>query len=134
MNIRQFLSDNFNFIKSEFFILLAALIAPTIGMLFVLGALIIVDTLSGVYAALKLKGWGGVKSRTLSNGLLPKLVFYPLAILICQAIENEFSELPIMRVTGFIIMSIEFKSIGENYKAIFRVSIFKEFKSFMSKK
>lgn len=134
LSFKDLLIDNFNFIKSEFIVLLAALIAPTVGMMFLIGLLVVTDTISGIWAALKERGWDGFKSRLLSNGLLPKLILYPIAILVSQAIENEFYYIPIMKVTGFLIMSFEFKSIGENYKKIFGVSIIGDIKKLLSKK
>ncbi len=131
---KSFFEDNFNFLKSEFIVLLAALIAPTVSMIFLIGILVFTDTFTGVWVALKRKGWNGFQSRVLSNGLLPKLIFYPIAILVSQAIENEFSLVPIMKVTGFLIMSFEFKSIGENYKNIFGVSLMADLKNLIATK
>ena len=129
----QFVSDNYNFIKSEFIIFLAALVAPITPMLFLIGLLIVADTMSGVYSAFNEGGFTSIKSRILRNGLLPKIIFYPIAILISQAMESQFQSLPIMKTTGFLIMSFEARSIGENYKQIFGKSLIASLKELLHK-
>ena len=133
-NTKQVFMDNYNYIKSEFIVFVTALVAPTVPMLFLIGFLIMMDTFSGVWGAIKKNGWSAFKSKLLSTGLLPKLIFYPLAILLAQAMESQFPMLPCMKTVGFLIMSIEIKSVGENYRIIFGISIFDSLRNIISKK
>jgi len=133
LNIKQFFMDNYNYVKAEFFVFVAALVAPTTPMLFLIGFLIMMDTLSGIWGSITKGGWGAFKSKLLSTGILPKVIFYPLAILMAQAMENQFPIIPVMKTTAFLIMSIEVKSISENYKIIFGKSILGSMKDILFK-
>lgn len=133
-NVKQVFMDNYNYIKSEFIVFVTALVAPTVPMLFLIGFLIMMDTFSGIYGAIKKGGWRAFKSKLLSTGVMPKLIFYPLAILLAQAMESQFPMIPCMKTVGFVIMTIEVKSISENYKIIFGISIFDSLRNLISKK
>lgn len=130
-NFKQFLIDNYHFIKNEFFVFMAAIVAPITPMLFLIGILIVTDTLSSIWAAVKRKGWGGFKSRFMALGIIPKLIFYPLAVIMAQSVETVYPEIPMLKVTGFILMSIEMKSITENYNLIFGKSVFDSLKDLL---
>ena len=125
--------DNYNYVKAEFFVFVAALVAPTTPMLFLIGLLIVTDTLSGVWGAVKKGGWDAFKSKALSIGLLPKIIFYPLAIIMAQAMESQFPMIPCMKTTGFLLMAVEVTSITENYKIIFGKSILGSLRDLLSK-
>ena len=132
-NIKQFFIDNYQFVKNEWIVFIAALVAPTAQMLILIGLLIFTDTLSGIWGSIKTGGWKAFKSRILSLGILPKLIFYPLAIIMAQAMESQFPIIPAMKTTGFLLMSIEVKSIGENYKLIFGKPILSSLKDMLLK-
>lgn len=128
-NIIHFINE----IKLEIIAFLVALCVPIIPGLMVIGLLIFADTFTGIWKTLKTKGWSEVKSRILSNGILPKLTMYPLILLIASGCEHSFKEIPFIKGSIFLLMCIELKSLIENFNIILKINIFNYIKTFILK-
>jgi len=122
-----------NTIKLEIISFVIALWIPIIPALMFIGFLIFADTLTGVWKAFKIAGWKNVKSRNLSDGVLPKITMYPLILLIASGCEAAFTAIPFIKGALFILMCIEIKSLGENIKVILKINIFSLIKTFILK-
>jgi len=115
-------------IQSELLTLISicfAFFLPISGILLMIGVLIIIDTMTGIWKAKKLKE--KITSRKLSS-IISKLALYEVTVimffLIDQFILNDiiltFFSVPFMltKVVALVLASIEVMSINENYKVI----------------
>jgi len=127
------ITEYVNLFKLELFSFMVLLITPITPALWLMGLLIFIDTFTGVWSSVKQNGWIDFKSRTLSNGVLPKITMYPLALLIASACESAFNSIPFIKSTLFILMSIELKSLLENFKVILKINVFDYVKAFIFK-
>jgi len=114
------------------------LFVPIQGLLIAVGAAIALDTFTGVFKSVKLKGWCSVKSRPLSN-IISKMALYEICIMFLFSIDkfvlNEF----IVKAFGFtymftkicaiLLIFVELVSIKENIEATFSIDIWKLLKS-----
>jgi len=128
-NFFEFLSHA----KIEVISFLIALFVPTITGLMFVGLLVFADTITGIWKVIKKEGWKGVKSRNLSDGLLPKLFMYPLILLIASGCKHIFPDVPFIRGGIFLLMCIELKSLTENLNIILKINFFNYIKAFVSK-
>lgn len=119
--------------KLEIIAFLIALFTPTIGGLMLIGLLIFADTLTGIWKSKKQEGWKGVKSRNLSDGILPKLTMYPLILLIASGCESQFPKIPFIKSSTFLLMCIELKSLVENFNIILKINLFTHIKTLIFK-
>jgi hypothetical protein len=119
-----------NYIASS----LLLLFVPIHGLLIAVGAAIILDTFTGVFKSVKLKGWGSVRSRVLSN-IVSKMALYEICILFLFLIDNFLLNEFIQKWFGFVFMFtkicaillifIELVSIKENIEETFNIDIWK---------
>ena len=140
--------------KLQFFILLAnirlsftkligivaSFFLPISGILFLIGFAIIVDTLTGLWKAKKLKI--PITSRKLS-AIISKLFLYELAVIgfylidfwILNDIILKFFSVPLMltKILSLVLVSIEVMSINENYKAVKGIDIWQGMKSLFAR-
>jgi len=123
-NFLEHLDNIHQIVKVEIIAFLLLLVVPIISALWLMGLLIIADTLTGIWAAYNEKGWQAIKSRPFSDGVLPKITMYPLALLIASGCEYSFNSIPFIKSTLFILMCIELKSLTENFKVILKINIF----------
>jgi hypothetical protein len=108
---------------------------PISGILFLIGFAIIVDTLTGLWKAKKLKI--AITSRKLS-AVISKLFLYELAVIgfylidyfILNDIILKFFSVPLMltKILSLVLVSIEVISINENYKAVKGIDIWQSMK------
>ena len=108
---------------------------PISGILFLIGFAIIVDTLTGLWKAKKLKI--KITSRKLS-AVISKLFLYEIAVIgfylidyfILNDIIMKFFSVPLMltKILSLILVSIECISINENYFQIRGISIWDSMK------
>ena len=122
-----------NTIKLEIVTFIIALFVPTITGLLFIGLLIFADTLTGVWKTIKTDGWQGVKSRILSDGILPKITMYPLILLIASGCEFNFKDIPFIKSSIFLLMCIELKSLSENLNVILKINFFELVKIYIKK-
>lgn len=88
------------------------------GALWAVGILIVSDTITGVWGALKEGGWDAFQSRKLGR-IITKLILYPLCLLIAYTAEHILSpNIPWISVTMGALATVEMKSIFENITKI----------------
>ena len=117
-----------------------AFFLPISGILFLIGFAIIVDTLTGIWKAKKLKI--AITSRKLS-AIISKLMLYEVAVIgfylidywILNDIIMKFFSIPLMltKILSLVLVSIEAISISENYKAVKGIDIWSAFKNLLQR-
>ena len=112
-----------------------AFFLPISGILIMIGVLISIDTITGIWKANKLGD--KISSRKLS-AIISKLALYEITVimffLIDKFILNEiiltFFSVPFMltKVTALVLASIEVMSINENYKIVKGIDLWQSMK------
>jgi hypothetical protein len=113
---------------------------PISGILFLIGFAIVLDTLTGIWKAKKLKI--KITSRKLS-AIISKLMLYEVAVIgfylidyfILNDIIMKFFSVPLMltKILSLVLCSIECISISENYKAVKGIDIWSAFKNLLQR-
>jgi hypothetical protein len=111
---------------------LILLFVPIHGLLIAVAAAIILDTFTGIFKSVKLKGWASVRSRVLSN-IISKMALYEICILFLFLIDkfvlNEFVfhwfkfDYMFTKICAIMLIFIELVSIKENVEETFKVDI-----------
>jgi hypothetical protein len=119
---------------------IAAFLMPISGLLFLVGFVIVLDTITGVWKSIKNKV--KITSRGLS-AIISKMLLYEVTVImfymIDQFILNNiimqfFSvELLLTKVLALILVSIEVMSINENYKAVKGLDLWQAMKNLFSR-
>ena len=130
-------------IKQSMFQLLAvigAFFLPISGILFLIGFAIVIDTLTGIWKAKKLKI--KITSRKLS-AIVSKFFLYEVAVIgfylidywILNDIIMKFFSIPLMltKILSLVLVSIECISISENYEAVRGINIWSSFKQLLQR-
>lgn len=125
-------------IQSELLTLISicfAFFLPISGILIMIGVLIAIDTITGIWKANKLKE--KITSRKLSS-IISKLALYEVTVimffLIDRFILNDiiltFFSVPFMltKIVALVLSSIEVMSINENYKAVKSIDLWSSMK------
>jgi hypothetical protein len=125
-------------IQSELLTLISicfAFFLPISGILIMIGVLIVIDTITGIWKANKVGD--KITSRKLSS-IISKLALYEITVimffLIDQFILNEiiltFFSVPFMltKVVALVLASIEVMSINENYKIVKGIDLWQSIK------
>lgn len=125
-------------IQSELLTLISicfAFFLPISGILIMIGVLIAIDTITGIWKANKLKE--KITSRKLSS-IISKLALYEVTVimffLIDRFILNDiiltFFSVPFMltKIVALVLSSIEVMSINENYKAVKSIDLWQSMK------
>jgi hypothetical protein len=117
---------------------IGAFFLPISGILFLIGFAIVLDTITGVWKAKKLKI--PITSRGLS-AIISKLMLYEVAVIgfylidyfILNDIIMKFFSVPLMltKILSLVLCSIEVISISENYKAVKGIDIWSAFKQLL---
>jgi hypothetical protein len=120
--------------------IITAFFLPISGIIFLVGFLILIDTIPGVWKAKKLKQ--PITSRKLS-AIISKLALYEVAVImlylidywILDAIVLKFFSVPLMvtKITALTLCSIELISISENYKIIYGLNIWESLKNLLKR-
>jgi len=113
---------------------LILLFVPIYGLLIAVGAAIVLDTFTGIFKSVKLRGWSSVRSRILSN-IISKMALYEICILFLFVIDkfvlNEFIvkwfgfDFMFTKICAILLIFIELVSIKENIEETFNVDIWK---------
>lgn len=98
-----------------------AVIAPIINLLVLVGVVVAIDTIYGIYTAIKKGGFSAFQSHKLFNVVI-KLAFYLGSILIAYALDviivgdNHIMGIPLLvsKILSCVWIGIELKSIDEN--------------------
>lgn len=111
---------------------LLLLFVPIQGLLIAVGAAIVLDTFTGVFKSVKLKGWCSIRSRVLSN-IISKMALYEICIMVLYVIDkyllNEFIQAAFgfiymfTKICAIMLIFIELVSIKENIEQTFNVSL-----------
>ena len=111
---------------------LVLLFVPIYGLLIAVGTAIALDTFTGIFKSIKLKGWCSIKSRILSN-IISKMALYEICILLLFVIDkfvlNEFIskwfgfQFMFTKICAILLIFIELVSIKENIEATFKIDI-----------
>lgn len=108
------------------------LFVPIQGLLIAVGSAIILDTITGIFKSVKLKGWKNVRSRKLSN-IVSKMALYEVCIvflfLIDKYLLNEFIirsfgiTYMFTKICAILLIFIELVSIKENIEETYEINI-----------
>jgi hypothetical protein len=110
--------------------------APIKGLLIAVGVAIALDTIFGIFKAIRIKE--EINSRRMSN-IVSKFVLYQMSVLLLFAIDKfllgEFFKIWFQidnfftKVVAIILIFIEMTSIKENFEVAFKVNIWKLLKT-----
>jgi len=130
-------------IQSELLTLISicfAFFLPISGILIMIGVLILIDTMTGIWKAKKLGE--KITSRKLS-AIISKLALYEVTVimffLIDKFILNDiiltFFSVPFMltKVVALVLASIEVMSINENYKSVKQIDLWGSLKNLLAR-
>lgn len=110
--------------------------APIKGLLIAVGIAIALDTIFGIFKAIRIKE--EINSRRMSN-IVSKFVLYQMSVLLLFAIDKfllgEFFKIWFQidnfftKVVAIILIFIEMTSIKENFEVAFKVNVWKLLKT-----
>lgn len=122
------------FIKKYFQTILAAsagFIMPIYSLFLATGFLVIMDLISGIYAARKR---GEIFSSKKLGKTVTKMIWYYMAILLGYVMQVEFiDDIPVAKITAGIIASVEFTSNLENIHWITGIDFTRVIRDFINK-
>ncbi len=115
---------------------------PIQGLTITVGMIVFLDTFTGIFKSVKLKGWCSINSRTMSN-VISKMLLYELCIiflfpidkfllndLLHHAIAIEFFA---TKLACIVVILIEGTSIKENIEEAMNIKIWDIFKKILSR-
>lgn len=121
---------------------LLTFLVPLQGLLIAVGVAIALDTVTGIYKAVKAGGWMAVKSRKLSD-VAAKVLLYNTAVLsvyimdhflLSAFMKHWFSaDYLFTKLIALVLVVVELTSIKENFEAVFKKDLWKLFKSIISR-
>ena len=113
---------------------------PIVGILILIAASVILDTITGIWKAKKLKQ--PITSRRLS-AIISKILLYEATVMLFFAIDkfllndiviSFFSiELLTTKILALVLVSIEIISINENYKAVKGIDLWASLKNLFAR-
>ena len=113
---------------------------PIVGILILIGAAVLLDTITGIYKSRKLKQ--PITSRKLS-AIMSKILLYEATVILFYLIDyflvndivySFFSiEMLVTKVLALTLVSIEVVSINENYRAIYGKDIWTALKNLFAR-
>ena len=116
--------------------------SPIQGLVIAVGIAVILDTFTGIYKTVKLKGWRSIRSRQLSN-IISKMVLYEICVIALFPIDkfllNEllFQLVSIhyfaTKIACVAIILVELTSIKENIEEALKIDIWKTLKNFIKR-
>ena len=120
--------------------MISAFLMPISGLLFLVGFVIVLDTITGIWKSLKNKV--PVTSRGLS-AIASKMLLYQVTVILFYMIDHfilnniilQFFSVPLMltKVLALILVSIEVMSINENYKAVKGLDLWQAMKNLFAR-
>jgi len=127
---------------SNFIAGLLLFFSPINGLVMAVGIAVILDTFTGIYKSVKLKGWRSIRSRQLSN-IISKMVLYVRCIIALFPIDkfllNEllFQLISIhyfaTKIACVAVILVELTSIKENIEKALNIDIWKTLKNFIKR-
>jgi hypothetical protein len=121
---------------------LIILFTPIHGLLVAVASAIILDTFTGIFKSVKLKGWKSFTSRNLSS-IISKMLLYETCVLFLFLMDkyllNEFVkhafgfEFMFTKISAMLLLFIELVSIKENIEQAFNINIWSMLKKALSR-
>lgn len=115
---------------------------PIQGLVITVGLIVLLDTFTGIFKSIKLKGIGSIRSRILSN-IISKLLLYEICITLLFPIDKFLLNdllIHVISVTYFatkltciIIILIEGTSIKENIEEALNIKIWSIIKNILNR-
>ena len=112
-----------------------AFFLPISGILLMIGVLIVIDTITGIWKAKKLGE--KITSRKLSS-IISKLALYEITVIMFFLIDKfilndiilQFFSVPFMltKIVALVLSSIEVMSINESYKQVYHLDLWQSMK------
>lgn len=112
--------------------------APIQGVLISVGLAIMLDTFTGVFKSIKIRGWRSVRSRRLS-AIVSKMLLYEVCILCLFPIDHYvMNDIVIAhyelsyaftKICAIVLMSIELTSVKENIEEAYNIKIWEKLKA-----
>jgi hypothetical protein len=119
---------------------ISAFLMPISGLLFLVGFVIVLDTITGIWKSVKNKT--KITSRGLS-AIISKMLLYEVTVILFYMIDHFilnniilqfFSvQLLLTKVLALILVSIEVMSINENYKAVKGLDLWQAMKNLFAR-
>lgn len=113
-------------------------VTPIHGLVITVGFIVMLDTFTGIFKSVKLKGWRSIRSRILSN-IISKMLLYEMCIILLFPIDKFLLNdllLHVMSVQYFstkltciVIILIEGTSIKENIEEALNIKIWQIIKT-----
>lgn len=120
--------------------MIGTFLMPISGLLFLVGFVIVLDTITGIWKSIKHKV--PVTSRGLS-AIASKMLLYQVTVILFYMIDHfilnkiilQFFSVPLMltKVLALILVSIEVMSINENYKAVKGLDLWQAMKNLFAR-
>ena len=111
---------------------------PITGLVITVGLIVLLDTFTGIFRSVKLRGWSSIRSRILSN-IISKMLLYEICIVLLFPIDKFLLNdllLNLISVQYFatklvciVIILIEGTSIKENIEEALNIKIWKIIKN-----
>ena len=124
----------------DILIIIMAFLTPIKPLILIVGCAIFLDTFFGIWKSKKAEGWSSVTSYGLRS-IVGKMITYQTALILMFAMETYalgeiiqlFIAIPLFltKIVALVLVSIEARSIDENYKAISGISLFEAFKKLL---
>ncbi|MFY7730039.1 MAG: phage holin family protein [Flavobacterium sp.] len=121
---------------------LLSFLVPLHGLLIAVGCAIVLDTFTGIFKSVKLRGWKSIQSRKLSD-VAAKVLLYNTAVLSVYVMDhfllsaffkNWFSaDYFFTKIISLALVVIELTSVKENFEAAYKKDLWKLLKSIMSR-
>jgi hypothetical protein len=119
---------------------ISAFLMPISGLLFLVGFVIVLDTVTGIWKSIKNKT--KITSRGLSS-IISKMLLYEVTVILFYMIDHFilnniilqfFSvQLLLTKILALILVSIEVMSINENYKAVKGLDLWQAMKNLFAR-
>jgi hypothetical protein len=116
--------------------------SPIQGLVVAVGIAVVLDTFTGIYKSVKIRGWRSIRSRQLSN-IISKMVLYEVCIIALFPIDkfllNEllFQLVSInyfaTKIACVAVILVELTSIKENIEEALKIDIWKTLKNFIKR-
>ncbi len=134
------LTTKFKLYSTKLMAIILSFFLPIVGILILIAASVILDTITGIWKAKKLKQ--PITSRRLS-AIISKILLYEATVMLFYAIDkfllndivlSFFSiELLTTKVLALVLVSIEIISINENYRAIYQKDLWDALKNLFAR-
>jgi hypothetical protein len=115
---------------------------PIQGLVITVGLIVMLDTFTGIFKSVKLKGWSSIKSRPLSN-IVSKMLLYEICIILLFPIDKFLLNELIIHVISvqyfatklacIVIILIEGTSIKENIEEALNIKIWEVLKKALNR-